>query len=329
MNEKDAVVLSQYDIDVKEIKRGRGSFVLTTNKGYKLLTEYVGSKKHIEGMAELTRSLKEAGFDKVDTICPTKTGELYYEDEEKRKFCLKDWFDAKECDVKSMPDIMASVGILAKLHLKMYEAMPYMEEDCTLPKAPSLFEQYDKQIRELKRVKKYLKEKHKKNGFEMTALNCFDEFYDSAVEARSRLLQSTYDEQIRNAREKKELCHGAYNHHNILFGRGFIALTNFDKAKCNLAITDLYDFMRKLLEKYNWDIKLAYKMLDEYNKVKPITDGELEVLSVMFSYPEKFWKIINFYYNSSKAWIPEKNTDKLNVVISQNYHKRKFVDTLS
>ena len=31
----------------------------------------------------------------------------------------------------------------------------------------------------------------------------------------------------------------------------------------------------------------------------------------IISYPEKFWKIVNFYYNTGKAWIPEKNMEKL------------------
>lgn len=39
------------------------------------------------------------------------------------------------------------------------------------------------------------------------------------------------------------------------------------------------------------------KMLDEYDKVKPVSDIDLELLGVLFSFPEKFWKIINYYYN--------------------------------
>ena len=29
------------------------------------------------------------------------------------------------------------------------------------------------------------------------------------------------------------------------------------------------------------------------------------------NYPEKYWKQLNYYYNANKAWIPDKNVEKL------------------
>ena len=87
--------------------------------------------------------------------------------------------------------------------------------------------------------------------------------------------------------------------------------------------------MRKLLEKNNWDIKLAYKMIEEYDNVKRISDIDLQLLAVLFAYPEKFWKIINYYFNSNKSWIPRKSIEKLELVIAQNPLREKFVDTIA
>lgn len=48
----------------------------------------------------------------------------------------------------------------------------------------------------------------------------------------------------------------------------------------------------------------------------------------MLSYPEKFWKIINYYYNSNKAWYSEK-TRKTNTISKTGKPKtqiyRKYV----
>jgi hypothetical protein len=44
------------------------------------------------------------------------------------------------------------------------------------------------------------------------------------------------------------------------------------------------------------------------------------------AYPEKFWKIVNFYNNSRKSWIPGKNAEKLDKLIKQEPEKQKFVD---
>ena len=96
-----------------------------------------------------------------------------------------------------------------------------------------------------------------------------------------------------------------------------------------IQISDLYQFMRKIMEKHEWDMELAYKMLDEYDKVKPLSDTDLELLSVLFAFPEKFWKVINFYFNSSKAWIPRKSIEKLKTVVEQNTKRMRFLETIS
>ena len=93
-------------------------------------------------------------------------------------------------------------------------------------------------------------------------------------------------------------------------------------------IWDLYHFMRKIMEKHDWDINVAYRIVDEYDKLKPLADVDLDMLVALLSFPEKFWKIINQYYNAGKAWVPAKNIDKLKVVISQNIQRRELIDKM-
>ena len=49
---------------------------------------------------------------------------------------------------------------------------------------------------------------------------------------------------------------------------------------------------------------------------------------IRFLYPEKYWKQINFYYNSNKAWIPARNTEKLKILEEQEPERKKFLDFL-
>ena len=80
---------------------------------------------------------------------------------------------------------------------------------------------------------------------------------------------------------------------------------------------DLYRFMRKILEKYNWNPGLAGDMLRTYSSVKTVSAEEKENLRIRFSYPDKFWKLSNYYYTHNKAWVSEKNTEKLQNLIRQ------------
>ena len=104
-----------------------------------------------------------------------------------------------------------------------------------------------------------------------------------------------------------------------------MATINFNRCRIDFQVNDLYRFMRKILEKQEWNLKLADKMLDGYMRVKPLPEAERKLLYVKMLYPEKFRKLANYYYGSNKAWISRRFLDKLENINGQNEIRRKFV----
>ena len=86
--------------------------------------------------------------------------------------------------------------------------------------------------------------------------------------------------------------------------------------------------MRKLLEKSSWSVSLGQELLAAYQEERPISDESRMDLYYRLAYPEKFWKIVNFYYNSGKAWIPERNREKLEKLVVQEKEKQIFLDEI-
>lgn len=84
------------------------------------------------------------------------------------------------------------------------------------------------------------------------------------------------------------------------------AVTNFGHWSFDIQIADLYRFMRKILEKYNWNLELAGEMLREYHKIRPISAEEWKNLRVRFTYPEKYWKLANYYYSHKRCGFQRK-----------------------
>lgn len=84
--------------------------------------------------------------------------------------------------------------------------------------------------------------------------------------------------------------------------------------------------MRKVLEKNNWSFEFGEEMLRAYEEITPLTYEEQAQLFDRFYYPEKFWKIVNFYYNSGKSWISGRNIEKLNKVKAQEQNKEYFLE---
>lgn len=188
----------------------------------------------------------------------------------------------------------------------------------------------DRHTKEIKKVANYMRSKKKKNEFEQIALGAIDTFYMEADAASRNINSERFDERFERMEQTNELVHGSYNYHNVFLdaGNGENAVTNFEKCHNDCQVADLYQFLRKVMEKHDWDINAAYRLVDEYDRLKPLEDDDLDMLVTLLSFPEKFWKIINQYYNAGKAWVPAKNIDKLKTVIEQNTRRRELIDKM-
>ena len=129
----------------------------------------------------------------------------------------------------------------------------------------------------------------------------------------------------RECEESGSFCHGDYQHHNLLC-QNTTSVINFEKCALDSQMRDLYLFLRKLLEKTNWSVPLARGLLDVYGRISPLSAVDYLQLYYRFAYPEKFWKIVNFYYNSRKVWIPGRHMEKLERLLIQQGVKKAFLE---
>lgn len=81
------------------------------------------------------------------------------------------------------------------------------------------------------------------------------------------------------------------------------------------------------MEKSNYNIKLLQLALREYNNIIELNNEDYEYIYLLFSYPEKFWKLSNFYYNTKKTFISPKNMEKLQLIIAQDQIREEFLSS--
>ena len=124
------------------------------------------------------------------------------------------------------------------------------------------------------------------------------------------------------------LCHGDLDQHHILPGDQEAVFIEFSQMHLGHQVSDLYRFMRKVMEKHGWDEYLGCSMLDAYDAMLPMSRNDRRCLYFLFLYPEKYWKQLNYYYNANKAWIPEKNMEKLKTLESQREARRRFLSRI-
>lgn len=327
MNEKALSVIGQYGLEVRKSVRTRGGIAVLTDDGYKLLYECTRSDSYYERENMITAGIKRIGFEYIDTYVMTAEGTLFSQDAQGRKYILKDWFDAQECDIRNETHVAMAAGTLAVLHGHMMN-MDKCEHELKYNNATDMRMKFDKHTKEMRMVGNYLKGKKNKNEFEMLMRRSLMTFHEEALIAAQELEEMDYGSRIEKARTSYEMCHGSYNYHNVLFTDRGCAVTGFEHCCVDCQINDLYQFMRKLLEKNGWDARAGHSVIEAYSEVRPVSDDDMKLLRINFLYPEKFWKVINFYNNSNKSWIPRKSIEKLEGVLAQNDARRAFIETL-
>ena len=318
VNDRHVSLLENYDIEVLRTWKGRGALLCETNRGVLILKEYVGHKDKCVFQDAALCMIQNNGFTNIETIVKNKEDELLTTDIDGTSYILKTYFEGRECNVKDKAECILAMETLAKFH------KAGTMENTVLPpgKVYTIQEEFEKHNKELRRVRKFLKEKSQKTDFEIYLMQCYGYYL--------KLAQQTAEEYDLYSRELKDsqtpvICHGDYQYHNLLLAENQFHIINFEKCGKDSPVRDIYLFMRKLLEKSDWSPTVGFDLLNAYEKENQLEKEDHIQLYYRLAYPEKFWKIANFYYNSGKAWIPGKNMEKLVKVHGQEEEKIEFL----
>lgn len=347
MAEKLTEVLEQYGIAPVSISRGRGAYFCRTEEGLYKLELFAGSERRLLREHEIKERLFQAGFQNIDRYIEVVETELYRGDDMRpglseselhrengilqemaadtliaadryrNAYTLRRYYDGRECDLKNEKDVALAVDNLRAFH----EVGVKIARDCKIDMQTKAVETFARHNRELKRVRCFIAKQNHKNDFEMKYLTLFSYFYDRAVKSEEMLRQTkVYDNPLRFG-----LCHGSYHQHNVLILKQGVATVSFEQFHFDNQLMDLYNFIRKLLEKNHFQYACFVDAIKAYEGTQTLCIQDYAYLYWLFSYPEKFWKLSNHYMNGSKAWIPPKTMEKLEGMVKAEQEKTEFL----
>lgn len=325
MDDKLDEVIKKYPVIVKTRRRIRGAVLLDTDKGIYMAKMYTASKKRLLFEEKVKMTLTSAGYGNVDYAVKNIDGELLTDDGSGNKWLVKKWYNGVECDIKDIKKVLLASSNMAVIH----KLMVIGRENVTQPPVKTnkldieaLFLRHNKEI---KRVHSYIREKRQKNEMEICLLNSYKNFSEQGNIAEGFLKESGYRSLCNEAINQGRVLHGSYNYHNIILCGEQVVTTDFEKADIGLQVIDLYDFIRKVMEKNSWNMEMGLQAIEAYNKERELGNEEQKVLYALLLYPEKYWKLVNFYYNGKKSWMSSKNYEKLKRICSQEQERHKFL----
>lgn len=329
MNERSLAVLEQYDLVSQDVFHGRGSFICRTDKGRKLLYPFHGSESKAALLYSLQLKRKQNGERFVDIPVATKEGGFVSTDMYGNRFILKDWVEAPECDINNPVQLAAAMKALAAFHkaFRLDESERELYDKFT-KKPESLSLMVAKRNREISKVYKYIRAKNNKTDFEFAFLHVADFFINQGRQVAEKLMDGQCDELYEEAGQKGIFSHGDFSQHEVILQDSEAHVIHPEHFVCSVQVEDLAHIMRKVLEKNDWDIETGMNMIESYDRERTLSPEERRFLYLRLSYPEKFRKLANRYYNSKKSWISVRQEDKLARLIEQDKKKELFIEKL-
>lgn len=316
MYNQTEAILSQYEIEIQDVAKGRGAYICNTDKGKKLLVPFRGSEEKGMLLCQFLAKLKEKGF-ASEQVMLTKEGKAVVEDVYLgERFLLKSYVEGMEISTSKLEEMQGAVRQLAIFH-NMSAEFSFQEE--ILKRKEATIETLRRHYRELIKVKNYIRNRKKKNEFE--------QIYMSHLEHNKNLAEASFA-MLENCSSNYAICHGDFNQHNVLRCEDHYQMVHFENFEYNLPMVDLSNFVRKMLEKNDWNERIGRELIVEYSKYRPLQDVEYQQLFGLLLFPEKFWKVTNHYMNSRKTWISGRDIDKLKKVIEQEEKRLIFMENV-
>lgn len=318
-------VFEEYDVTIHQTMRGRGAIILKTDKGIMQLKGLDVNEKRLNAECLFKEKLYEAGFGLIDRCVMNKQNELISYDRYGNAYVMRCFFDGKECNLNNMEDIYLAVENLALFHIAGRKVFLETEGDVHVRQSGD----FKRRNRELKRIRGFVGKQNPKREFEELYIKYYDYFFEQGIACEKQ-----YDEMAYEAPDNLiGYCHGMYNQHSILIegnvkDKRNVGTISFDKFYVGNQLSDLYHFIRKTVEKNNYDGKIMREILDCYGKINPLRSRDIEYIYMLYSYPEKFYKISNQYMNSPKNWISPKMLEKLTKVVADEEKKQGILAEL-
>lgn len=322
MQESKGLIESGFGIRIAGIKPYRAGYILETNAGKKYIKACQYTKERVQFIHAAKTHLMTHHFTQIDPYCLTTAKQPFLETED-GIYTMVNLVEGRECEFDDDRDVIKATEALALMHKAGHGFLPRSGGliPTSLGKLPACLKKRLEDIRKLRR-----KAEKERNGFDYLFIEHFEDFYDIGEKSLETLFSSKYNRLVEATLREGMICHHDYSYQNILIKGDKTSVINFDYCNLELKIYDIVNILRRRMRKCNWDIQKARLILDTYRKIEPLERDEMKVMKSMLQFPQKFWRVINRYYNSKRCWAQKNFTQMLEEVIGEKESHMQFME---
>lgn len=322
MQEIEKEICEIYDLEIRNSYPVKDFFIIETSSGKKVFKRVNFSPERILFIHGAKEHLHKNGFINIDRYLCTREGKPYA-DVNGINYTIAEAASGRECNLDNREDVIKASKALAMLHSASRGYIPpknsLVRDD--LGNLPNYF---NKRLDEIKRVKKIAQ--REKGKFDYLILKYIDYFYSLGEEAVEKIYCSKYSEIVERTKKEGIFCHHDFTHCNIICDENKTFVINFDFVSHELKVYDVANLLRRKMRKCSWDINEAKVIIDAYTSIEPISNEEFYIMNIMLQFPQKFWRVINKYYNSRRTWREKNFFNKFEEVTGEIEHHKKFLE---
>lgn len=324
MQGMDREVTEVFGLDVRNLVPYKDTFMIVTPQGRKVIRKMPFSPERLKFVHGAKEHLTGNGFSGVDRYLCTLEGEPCFSFDNSY-YTLTDFIEGRECSFDNDLDVKRAAVTLAEMHKasRGYTAPDGCKVQDDLGKLPGYF---SKRLDDIRKMRKQAK--RGKGRFDQLFLEHVDYFCKLGESAAEELESSGYLKLVNDTRTEGLFCHHDYTHHNIIMEAEKVTLANFDYCCFELKVYDIANFIRRKMRKCDWDISKTELIINAYSSVEPLDSEDMTVMKIILKFPQKFWRVVNRYYNSRRSWSERSFVARLQEVIEEVGPHREFIKNL-
>jgi CotS family spore coat protein len=330
---KDRKYLSKYDLDVdlfgrfnlevEDVVPIRKVYIISTNKGNKVLKKIDYDTKELEFIGEIVEHLKHNNFNRTFNFVKTKDGKIFAQWRE-NIYCVMDLVEGRECQFSNEIDVSIAAKGIAEFHLASNGFKCSLNEKNNCGR---IIKKFNKRLQKMRFFKKIVLQYENKNIFDEIFLDNVD-YYEEQIKNSIDILEQSLYYNLCEEEDKIVLCHHDLAHHNIFINDNKAYFLDFDYAIIDLKIHDLCNFINKAIKDFGFDMKKAEAIINNYCSINSLDNRELKVLYGMLAFPEDFYSIVRDYYFKKKNWQKEVFIRRLIKKVGYREDREEFLEEI-
>lgn len=318
-----AYLEKNYKLNINKMKLIRNAYMLETNKGPIILKKFLGSEQEQIYITYVVNYLLQSGFNSLAPILSTIEGTYYvnYDDE---LYYLQSYLDGRESDFNNKEDLKEIVQTLTHFHSKSHGI--YIPEQFIRNNWGKLDESMRGRLIYIHNIREEIACLSQWGNFDNLFQKWCSYFTQESIDAIDLLHKSSYHELSFYYRQKYFFCHHDLVNHNIIIMPNKKAyLIDFDYSIMDIRVHDLCNFLNHVMKFYEWNLDIAKKIIEYYNKFNPLLKEEIEVLHALLNYPRDFWHEVYLFYREPR-FTPDIAYKRLKRNIQIQKARRCFLD---